>query len=138
MEINWKKGIIAGIAAGVVFLVVGMVSGFIFSPEYAATPQLWKPMTGAWWYQIIALNFLEGILYGLIFSVLYNGIPGKGWKRGLNFGLILWLVATVPGMSMTYLTMAVPNTIVLSWTIGGLISLVIAGPVITVVYEKIK
>jgi hypothetical protein len=135
---NWKKGIISGIAAGVVILIVGMASGFLFSADYSSTPQLWKPMTGDWWYYMIALDLLEGILYGIVFTMLYNGIPGKGWRKGLNYGIILWVVATIPGMLMTYLTMTVPDTIVVAWTFGGLIALILAGPAIAVVHDKIK
>jgi len=135
---NWKKGIIAGLVAGIVILIVGMLSGSLLAVDYTKTPELWKPMTGNWWYNIIALDFLEGILYGIVFTLLYNGIPGKGWRKGLNYGLILWVIATVPGMLMTYLTMTVPDTIVASWTFGGLITLVIVGPVIAVVHDRLK
>jgi hypothetical protein len=135
---NWKKGIIAGLVAGVVILIIGNLSGFLFAVDYTKTPELWKPMTGNWLYNMIAIDFVEGIIYGIVFTLIYSGIPGNGWKKGLNYGLIVWLVATVPGMLMTYFTMAVPDMIVVSWTVGGLISLVIAGPVIAIIHDKIK
>jgi len=138
MKMMWKKGIIAGIAAGVVVLAIGMLLGSLLGAEYTATPQLWKPMTGNWWYYMIVIDLVEGIIYGLVFGIVMNGIPGNGWKKGLNYGLILWLVGTVPGMLMTYSTMAVPDMIVASWLFGGLISLAIAGPVIAVIYNKLK
>jgi len=137
-EIDWKKGIIAGIVAGIIILIVGMISGYLFSADYAITPQLWKPMTGNWWYYMAAIDIIEGIIYGLVFTMLYDGLPGKGWMRGLNYGLILWFVGTIPGMLMTYSTMAVPDTLVASWLFGGLISLAIAGSAIAVVYDKMK
>jgi hypothetical protein len=136
--VNIKKGVIVGIIYAIIAFIINFISGFILASDYTTTPQLWKPMTDLWYYQIIALNLIEGIIFGLIFSVLYNGIPGKGWKRGFNFGLLLWFVGTVPGMLMTYFTMAVPDSIVLSWTIGGLITLLIGGSILAVVYDKIK
>jgi hypothetical protein len=81
---------------------------------------------------------VEGILYATVFGILFNSLPGKGWRKGLNYGLILWVIGTVPGMLLTYFTMAVPDSIVASWTFGGLISLAIAGSVIAVVQNKIK
>jgi len=135
---NWKKGIIAGIVAGIIILVVGMISGSLFGADYESTPQLWKPMDNNWYYQMIAVDFIEGLLFGLVFSCIYNGIPGKGWKKGLNYGLILFFVGTVPGMLMTYISMAVPDTIVASWVIGGFISLVIAGLAMALVHDKLK
>jgi hypothetical protein len=136
-----KKVIISGLVAGLailMILIVGMVSGIISSPNYTSTPTLWKEMTGNWWYQITAWDFIEGILYAAVFSILFNGIPGSGWRKGLNYGIILWLVATVPAMALIYLTMTVPDTIVVSWLISGLVSLAIAGITISIVYEKIK
>ena len=135
---NFKKGIIAGLIAGIVILIVGMTSGYLFGTDYEKTPELWKHMTGNWYYTMIAVDFIEGILYGLVFTVVYTGIPGNGWKKGLNYGLILWIVATIPGMLMTYITMTVPDMIVASWLFGGLISLVIAGPAIAIVHDKLK
>jgi hypothetical protein len=51
------------------------------------------------------MTIVEGILYGLVYSVLYSGIPGKNISKGLNIALILWVVGTIPGMAMTYLSM---------------------------------
>lgn len=134
----WKKGIIAGIVTGVVIFVIGMVMGILLGVDYTKTPQLWKPMTGNWTYYMIVVDIIEGIIYGLVFGIVMNSVPGNGWKKGLNYGLILWLVATAPGMMMTYFTMAVPDMIVASWLFGGLISLVIAGPLIAIIYNKLK
>jgi hypothetical protein len=70
--------------------------------------------------------------------VLYSGIPGKNISKGLNFAVILWLVGTVPGMAITYLSMAVPNLIIASWVFGGLINLLVMGAVLAFVYERVK
>ena len=110
----------------------------LFSVDYTATPELWKPMTRAWWYQIVVLDVVEWLIYAWVFSLFYKSIPGKGWRRGFNFGFILWLIGTLPGMAMTYLSMADPTSIVLSWAIGGLITCLIAGPVVAVVFDKVK
>jgi len=135
---KWKKVIAAGIAAGIVILLVGNLTGFLFYSDYSATPQLWKSMTGNWYYNMVILDIFEGMLYAMVFSLFYSSIPGRGWRKGVNFGFVLWLIATVPGMLMTYFTMAVPDSIVMSWLFGGLVSLLIAGPVIAVVHDRIK
>lgn len=137
-KINWKKGITAGIVAGIVILIVGLALGYLLPVDYTSTPQLWKPMTGDWWYNMAAIDIVEGIIYAVVFTLLFDSIPGKGWKKGLNYGLILWVVATIPGMLMTYFTMTVPDSIVASWVIGDLITLAIAGITISTVYNKIK
>ncbi len=67
-----------------------------------------------------------------------RGIPGKNIGKGVNFAVILWLVGTVPGMAITYLSMAAPNPIIASWVFGGLINLLVMGAVLGFVYERVK
>jgi len=134
---NYKKILISGLVAGFVILAVEFFLGYVLSADYAATPQIWKPMTSSWYYQIFALDFIEGIIYAAAFSVVHSSIPGKGWRKGQNFGLLVWIVATIPGMLMTYFTMAVPDSIILSWTLGGLISIVFAGIAISLVQNRL-
>lgn len=64
------------------------------------------------------LTLIEGVIYGLVFSVIYKGIPGSGALKGLSYGFLLWVVGTLPGMAITYLTMRVPDPIIASWTFG--------------------
>jgi hypothetical protein len=144
IDMNAKKGVVAGFSAGIAMvlsgiLVWGMTQGYLM-PEYEASAALWKPMEplSTWLAQVWTMTVLEGILYGLVYSVFYNGIPGKNINKGLNFAVILWLVGTVPGMAMTYLSMAVPNPIIISWVFGGLINLLVMGAVLAIVYERVK
>jgi hypothetical protein len=141
---NAKKGVVAGFSAGIAMVLSGIVvwgttQGYLM-PQYEASATLWKPMEplSMWLAQMWALTILEVILYGLVYSVLYNGIPGKNISKGLNFAVILWFVGTIPGMAMTYLSMTVPNPIIASWVFGGLINLLVMGAVLAFVYERIK
>jgi len=86
----------------------------------------------------LPLTIVEGILYGLVYSVIYSGIPGKNISKGLNFAVLLWLVGTVPGMAITYLSIAVPNPIIALWVFGGLINLLVMGAVLAFMYERVK
>jgi hypothetical protein len=41
---------------------------------------------------IITLGFIAlAVIHAFVFSVIKKGIPGEGWKKGLSFGLIIWL-----------------------------------------------
>lgn len=137
---NVKKGVIAGFAAGVVMVISNIViwsatQGYI-TPLYESSAPLWKPMEIAWFEQMWALTIAEGVLYGLVYSVLYDGIPGKNVNKGLIFAVIIWLVGTVPGMAITYITIAIPTPIIFSWLFGGLINLLVMGAALAFVYEK--
>jgi len=137
---NVRKGIIAGFAAGVLMMISSIVvwsaTQDYLAPIYESSAQLWKPMEIIWFEQMWALTIAEGILYGLVYSVLYNGIPGKNVNKGLVFAVIIWLVGTVPGMAITYITIAVPAPIIVSWLFGGLINLLVMGITLAFVYEK--
>ncbi len=139
-----KKGIVAGFIAGIAMVLAGMVIWGVtqnyLMPLYEASAAVWKPMEplGMWLAQMWALTVAEGMLYGLVYSVLYSGVPGDGVKKGLNFAILLWLIGTVPGMAITYHSMAVPTPIIASWLFGGLINLLVMGAVLALVYEKIK
>ncbi len=139
---NVKKGVMAGFFAGIAMVLSGIVvwgitQGYLM-PFYDTSAAVWKPMEplNIWLAQMWALTIGEGILYGLVYSVLYGGILGKNVNKGLKFAMILWLVGTVPGMAITYLSMAVPTPIVASWLFGGLINLLVMGAVLAIVYER--
>jgi len=141
---NVKKGVVAGLLAGIAMVlmdsIVWSVTQGYLAPLYAASAPVWKPMEpmSVWLAQMWTLTISEGVLFGLVYSVLYNGIPGKNINRGLIYGVIIWLVGIVPGMGFTYISMAVPTPIIASWLFGGLIDLLVMGAVLAFVYEKVK
>jgi len=139
-----KKGVVAGLLAGIAMVIAdmavwGATQGYLM-PLYQASAAVWKPMEpmSAWLARYLSLLVAEGILFGLVYSVLYNGIPGTKINKGLNYGVILWLVGIVPGMAITYLMMAVPTPIIASWLFGGLIDMLVLGAVLAYVYERVK
>ncbi len=137
---NIKKSLTAGFAAGIMMVVSGIViwaaTQNYLAPLYEQSASMWKPMGIAWLESIWALAIAEGILFGLIYSYLYDGIPGKTVKKGLSFGLIVWLVGTVPEMAYTYLSIVVPSPIIAYWLLGDLINLLVMGASLAFVYEK--
>ena len=142
---NVRKGVLAGFLAGIAMMIAdmavwGATQGYLM-PLYQASAAVWKNMEplSSWLAWYLSLLVAEGILFGIVYSVLYNGIPGKNnLNKGLNYGVILWFVGLVPGMAITYLMMAVPTPIIVSWLFGGLIDLLVMGAVLAFVYEKVK
>lgn len=141
---NIKKGVVAGFLGGIAMVIAdvvvyGATQGYLL-PLYQASVAVWKPMEplSAWLAWYLSLLVAEGILFGLVYSVLYNGIPGTNINKGINYGMILWLVGIVPGMAVTYLMMTVPTPIVASWLFGGLLDVLVMGAVLAYVYERMK
>jgi hypothetical protein len=65
--------------------------------------------------------FVLGFALAWVWSRTRSMFKGRSiWQNGLRFGFGYWLVATVPGMLITYSTFAVSFAMILSWTVVAL------------------
>ena len=127
-----KKIILSGLLTGLVLFlasqVVSKIFGIIFpaiNAEYQ-NPNLFRSFKDP----LMLLFFLHPFLVGVLLAWFWNktkSLFGENAKGGAKFGLSYWVVSTIPGMFATYSSMPYSLAIVLSWTIGGLISAVLAG-----------
>ena len=132
---EWKKGVISGIIAGIVMLIIG--SAFMMIPGvtewYTVTfPEMVAPTAMS----IMTVGVvLGGIIMGLVYSVINSAIPGEGARKGLNYGIMVWLLAglTWPIMMMGF----APAYLWIAELINGLITYSIAGAVLAIIYEKL-
>ncbi|WP_455276233.1 hypothetical protein [[Eubacterium] cellulosolvens] len=91
-------GAIAGFADGVVAAIVNaiaFISGFFGPPAAGGALVLlrfdfWMSQSGS----SILINTIWGIVIGMIFTQVYNLIPGKGIKKGLYYGLIIAVISS--------------------------------------------
>jgi thiamine transporter ThiT len=132
---EWKKGVISGIVAGIVMLIIGsafmMIPGVTEwytekFPDMVATTAMSIMMVGV---------VLIGMFMGLVYSVINSAIPGEGARKGLNYGIMVWLLAGLmwPIMMMGF----APAYLWIVELINGLITYSIAGAVISIIYEKL-
>ena len=135
---EWKKGAISGIIAGIVMLLIGLVFMMIpFTPGltqwYSVTfPEMSSPMAMS---IMMAGIVLSGIFMGLVYSVINSAIPGEGARKGVNYGFMVWLLAGLmwPIMMMGF----APAYMWITELINGLITYSIAGAVIAIIYKKL-
>jgi len=135
---EWKKGVISGIIAGIVMLLIG--SAFMVIPFttgvtqwYSVTfPEMSSPRAMS---TMTAGIILMGIFMGLVYSVINSAIPGEGARKGLNYGIMVWLLAGLmwPIMMMGF----APAYMWITELINGLITYSIAGAVIAIIYKKL-
>ena len=143
-----KKIFISGLIAGLIAFLGGsilyinpLVSG-IYS-KYGDWPGS-KPMDyfgglGNW----LALMLVGGLASTVFLAILYSytekGIDIKStWKKGLFFGLLLWLVSTVPNSYYTWLMYSYPDILNIIEAFNGLVGSIVAGIVLATLYEKLK
>jgi len=132
---EWKKGLISGIIAGIVMLIIG--SAFMMIPGvtewYNVTfPEMVAPTAMS----IMTVGVvLSGIIMGLVYSVINSAIPGEGARKGLNYGIMVWLLAglTWPIMIMGF----APAYLWIAELINGLITYSIVGAVLAIIYGKL-
>jgi hypothetical protein len=129
-----KKILIRGLAAGILMLVASLAIGYAaaavfpsLNVEYEESG-LFRPMNDPW----MSYMFIHPLLNGLFLSWLWDKTKGsfKGkdpLKRGMNFGLIIWIVFNIPGMLITISSFPLSELMVASWAVSVLIQYVLAG-----------
>jgi len=90
-------GAIAGFCGGMpaaISQVVGHVTGYWGVP--ATSGQLISTIE-YWWNQAgthILINMIWGTVFGAIFAIVYDLVPGKKIRKGILFGLIMFFITT--------------------------------------------
>ena len=102
--VPWRRILLAGPIAGVVWLaavfaIFGPAQAILSDPAHqspkvvAVFTTLEPPplaVTTPW---AVALGFLVlATVYSAVYAILSASLPGAGWRKGVSFGLLLWLV----------------------------------------------
>jgi uncharacterized membrane protein YagU involved in acid resistance len=125
-----KKGILPGVVAGVVLVVLGFVMGMLMPANTEWYMQMFPDIS----LSIMTLSmFLVGLFMGLVYSVVSPSVPGVGVRKGVNFGIIVWLFAGVmwPVMASSF----APVSIWLGDLVANLLLYSVAGAVMVKVYK---
>lgn len=136
---NIKKLILAVLVVGIFNVLVGMLTcGGAFSWVYKIEPvNVWRPMENVSFPLMIAGIFFVDLLFVWVYALIKNGVPGKNkYTKGLLYGLLVVLVGLVPGMIMTYTYMTVATTVVVYWTIWGLVVSPLKGLITAAIYGE--
>lgn len=136
---NIKKIILAIILVAAFNIIVGMLTcGGAFSWVYKLKPtNVWKPVTNMSMPLMMAGIFLTDTLFVFVYALINKGIPGQNrFIKGLIYGLLVVLVGLIPGMISTYTFMTVATTVVVYWTIWGLIVSPLKGLITAAIYGE--
>lgn len=130
-----KKGLVAGLAN----LVVGMALTFGLQtvlPSLAKEYQtaLFRPWNDPLMTLFFAYPFILGIVAAYLWGLLQSNFKGDSFKKAFQFAKTYFIIATIPGMFVTYTSFHVSIFMVLSWTVIGFVEVYIAG----LVFTKIK
>lgn len=114
------------------FFYSWLTCGWLFNWVYALEPvNVWidqSLMTTNFFIWVSLGQLIINFFFVLILAVLYNCIPGKmSACKGATYGFFVWLLGVLPGMFATYMFMTVNDIVVLYWAISGLLWLIVAG-----------
>jgi hypothetical protein len=133
-----KKILITGLSAGVLLLILSVLALYTtiwFFPGLAA--QYFDPAFNSQEGRV-TLYYIHPFVISLALSWFWSrfksSLTGSFITRGVEFGLIYALVATLPMMVLIYSAMAVSLTIVTTWFLLALVQGIIAG----FVFEKMN
>lgn len=105
--IRWKSALVAGIAGAftsmvLVALVYTAANPILFNPQYQSAKVIAVyqsimplPLLSSNPAAVVAGWIIVSMVRTLVFAWFYNGIPGTGVRKGLSWGLAVWLTVVL-------------------------------------------
>ena len=132
------------IVAAIVFMIISQVIHTIeaqITMDYYTDPtylSVWskimmgeKGLAPEFMYYSLTFAFITGLLFTGVYTVVAKNIPGKTLvKKGLIYGLLIWLVGGIPGYLAMVLLINLPVDLIAYWAVTGLIINLLSGVVI--------
>jgi hypothetical protein len=122
----------------IVVLVLMEIASFvidylILGSTYQSLQSLWRPDMASkmWIYHVIMV--IGSFFFSFIFS---KGYEGKGIAEGIRYGLYIGIWMSVGMAYGTYAMIAIPYSLALQWFIYGIITYVIYGIALALVFGK--
>lgn len=134
---NIGKGILGGIVATAVMSALMLMKGAMGVMPQLDVIQMMSMMMGVSTAMAWVVHFMIGAIWGLLFALAYNVIPGRSaLAKGMLFGAGAWLVMMVMVMPMAGAgffgmkmgLMAPMMTLVLHLVFGAVMGLVYGNP----------
>jgi hypothetical protein len=126
-----RKIVLSGLAAGVLLLllsIIGLYGTIWLFPRLAV--QYFDPTFDSQSERAV-FYFMHPFVAGLALAWFWDQckglFTGSFLGRGIEFGLLYWLVAVVPMMWLIYSAINVSLALVVSWLIFGLLQGIAAG-----------
>ncbi|MBW2993248.1 hypothetical protein KY317_01605 [Candidatus Woesearchaeota archaeon] len=115
-----------------------LTCGWLFNWVYDLPPNIWQPdeVIAANIIWIAALMILTSVIFVSLFALLHKSIPGKGIKKGLVYGFLIWLLVVPSGMITLPFYMKIAKGVVIYWAIGYLVLFLLNGAIVGAVYKK--
>ncbi len=130
-----KKIIWIGLTTGVAMIVVNLILNPMLSWLFPWLKEAYMdPVFRPWDDPIMMLFFLYPIILGFGLAYVWDKTKQlfnkSACRNGINFGLIYFFVGGIPTFLINYSSFNFPLSMILSWTIMGLVNGLVAGCVL--------
>jgi hypothetical protein len=129
-----KRFLFAFLAAFVFIFFWGwFYNGVLLKEIYAQTSSLWRP-------QSETMSLFHWIILGqaiLVFAfvmIYASGFAGGGVAAGIRLGIMLEILA-IGARMMMYAVQPLPGKLILYWSVGGLIEMIVTGAIVGAIYK---
>ena len=131
-----KRGLIAGLANLIVMLVMMWLIGVAFPSvmqEYKNTA-IFRPFDDPLMMVYFGYPFILGFAAAYLWNLLEKQLSGNVTNKALQFAKIYFIIATIPGMFISYTSFQLSFLMIVMWSITGFAEAFVAG----YVFAKIK
>lgn len=136
MNLILKRGLIAGVVNLIVGFGLNYLIGFVLpviAKEYQ-NPAIFRPWTDPLMMIYFAYPFIFGLVSAYFWGIIEGRFKGDEVSKATQFAKLYFLIATIPGMFITYTSFQVSALMVVVWAITGFIEAFIAG----YIFAKVK
>ncbi len=121
----FKKIIVPGLLAGLAAVVTGMMLSMGIEKIFPAimaqyhNPGIFRAWSDPKMSIFFACPFLLGLGLAWVWDKIKIVVPGNVWKRAGLVTMGIFLISTIPGMTISYSTFQISAAMTLSWTVIG-------------------
>ena len=76
------------------------------------------------------IGLIVAIIFASVYALIYKGIPGEGIKKGMIYGLIVWLLGALSRIAAMPFYLAIATTVVVYWIIQAFVLNLINGAIV--------
>ena len=131
-----KRGLIAGLANLIVGLIMTWFIGMLFPSviqEYKNT-SIFRPFDDPLMMVYFGYPFIWGFAAAYLWNLLEKHLTGNVTNKALQFAKIYFIIATIPGMFISYTSFQLSFLMIVMWTVTGFIEAFVAG----YIFAKVK
>ena len=131
---NVKKLVLTIVVVFIVANLTGfLIHAFLLAPDYMAVKEHYRP-EGSEKMIFICLAYLAFAI-GAVFAYA-KGVENKPWLgQGLRFGIVLWLILTIPSFFIAYAVQPVPTILMVKQVLFEGIDKIVLGLITASLYR---